>query len=96
VPGLSAKDVIYVQVTVAILALDRLAPALERAGFPPTSPTTPDAIIGYLALKGWIRIGGWRRSIDSSLYADLKNPACDIIMAAAEEWSVRTGWLSDA
>src|SRR6266516_196814 len=33
VPGLSAKDVIDVQVTVATLDLDQLAPAFERAGF---------------------------------------------------------------
>jgi membrane protease YdiL (CAAX protease family) len=33
VPGLAAKNVIDVQVTVAILDQDRLGPALERAGF---------------------------------------------------------------
>jgi GrpB-like predicted nucleotidyltransferase (UPF0157 family) len=36
---------------------------------------------------------------DVRRYADVKDPACDLIMAAAEDWAATTGWtvpLSDA
>jgi GrpB-like predicted nucleotidyltransferase (UPF0157 family) len=29
---------------------------------------------------------------DTRVYADAKDPVCDIIMQAAEEWAGRTGW----
>jgi hypothetical protein len=33
--------------------------------------------------------------IERQLYAGVKNPACDIVMAAAEEWCVRTCWTAE-
>jgi GrpB-like predicted nucleotidyltransferase (UPF0157 family) len=145
VPGLSAKNVIDVQVTVAILDLDRLAPAFERAGFLgwPDNPARdhrppgvqgPDQdwaklffspAPGRRAANVHVRVQGRpnqryallfrdylrahpaaaaayaelkRRlaalNIDIGVYADVKDPACDIIMAAAEEWSELTAWLA--
>jgi GrpB-like predicted nucleotidyltransferase (UPF0157 family) len=29
---------------------------------------------------------------DTGIYADAKDPICDIIISAAEDWAVRTGW----
>jgi len=26
------------------------------------------------------------------VYADVKDPACDLIMVAAEDWAAATGW----
>ena len=140
VPGLPAKDVIDVQVTVASLDRDRLVPALARAGFvdraigndhrPPGAtgpdddwrkllfqPRTgrpanvhvrvagrpnqrypllfrdylrahPDAAAAYAALKRALAALG----IDRGVYADVKDPACDLILIAAEAWAARTGW----
>jgi GrpB-like predicted nucleotidyltransferase (UPF0157 family) len=140
VPGLPAKDVIDVQVTVASLDRDRLVPALARAGFvdraigndhrPPgaTGPDAdweklffqpragrpanvhvrvagrpnqrypllfrdylrahPDAAAAYAALKRALATLG----IDRGVYADVKDPACDLILIAAEAWAARTGW----
>ncbi|TMD05370.1 MAG: GrpB family protein [Chloroflexi bacterium] len=31
-------------------------------------------------------------SLDTDVYADIKDPATDLIMVAAEEWAGRTGW----
>jgi len=31
-------------------------------------------------------------SLETGVYADVKDPVCDLIMVAAEEWAVRTGW----
>jgi GrpB-like predicted nucleotidyltransferase (UPF0157 family) len=143
VPGLSAKNVIDVQVTVAILDLDRLTPAFERAGFlgwsdNPARDHRPPGVQGpdqdwaklffspeprRRAANVHVRVQGRpnqryallfrdylrahpaaaaayaelkRRlaalNINIGLYADVKDPACDIIMAAAEEWSALTGW----
>jgi GrpB-like predicted nucleotidyltransferase (UPF0157 family) len=145
VPGLSAKDVIDVQVTVAALDRDQLAPAFERAGFlhqpdnlgrdhrPPGaqgpdqdwaklffSPVPdkrashvhvrmeglpnqryallfrdylrahPAAAAAYAELKRRLAA----LEIDRRVYAEVKDPACDIIIAAAEEWCMRTGWTA--
>ena len=30
--------------------------------------------------------------IDRDTYADAKDPACDLILIAAEDWAARTGW----
>jgi GrpB-like predicted nucleotidyltransferase (UPF0157 family) len=30
--------------------------------------------------------------LDRGSYAEVKDPACDLIMVAAEEWAARTGW----
>ena len=140
VPGLPAKDVIDVQVTVAALDRERLAPALARAGFvvqnigndhrPPgaTGPDDdwrklffhagsgrpvnlhvraagrpnqrypllfrdylrahPDSAAAYASLKRALAALG----IDRGVYADVKDPACDLIFIAAEDWAAQTGW----
>ena len=140
VPGLPAKDVIDVQVTVAALDRDRLAPALAPAGFaaqdigndhrPPgaTGPDDdwrklffqagsgrpvnlhvrvagrpnqrypllfrdylrahPDSAAAYAVLKRALAALG----IDRGVYADVKDPACDLIFIAAEDWASQTGW----
>jgi len=33
---------------------------------------------------------------DREAYTEIKDPVCDVIMAAAEEWAGRTGWKSAA
>jgi GrpB-like predicted nucleotidyltransferase (UPF0157 family) len=145
VPGLAAKNIIDMQVTVAALDLDQLAPAFERAGFfhrlgnptrdhrPPGTQGSdqdwaklffspgpgkratnvhvrvegrpnqryallfrdylrahPIAAAAYAELKR--RLAGL--GIDSGTYADVKDPACDLIMVAAEDWCVQTGWTA--
>lgn len=140
VPGLPAKDVIDLQVTVASLDRGRLVPAFLRAGFVdqgidedhrPAGATGPDddwrklffrpqagrlanihvraaarpnqrypllfrdylrghpdAAAAYADLKRRLAA----LEIDRGTYADVKDPACDLIMVAAEEWARRTGW----
>jgi GrpB-like predicted nucleotidyltransferase (UPF0157 family) len=142
VPGLPAKDVIDVQVTVAALDRDRLAPGLRRAGFaersigrdhrPPGASgpdddwrklffqagsgrpvnvhvrvagrpnqryallfrdylrAHPDSAAAYAALKRALAALG----IDPGVYADVKDPACDLIFIAAEDWAAQTGWAA--
>jgi GrpB-like predicted nucleotidyltransferase (UPF0157 family) len=141
VPGLAAKDVIDVQVTVAELDLDRLVPAFARVGFehrpenpgdhrPPGtegpdqdwaklffSPRTgrrtnvhvrvmgrpnqryallfrdylrahPESAAAYAELKRRLAALGISRGV----YTDVKDPACDIIMAAARDWAAAVTW----
>jgi GrpB-like predicted nucleotidyltransferase (UPF0157 family) len=140
VPGLPAKDVIDVQLTVAALDRNRLAPPLQRAGFvdqdietdhrPPgaTGPDDdwrklffqagsgrpvnlhvrvagrpnqryallfrdylrahPDSAAAYANLKRALAGLG----IDRGTYADVKDPACDLIFIAAEAWAAETDW----
>ena len=140
VPGLAAKDLIDVQVTVAALDRERLAPALGRAGFvgqniaedhrPPgaTGPdddwrklffqarsgrpvnvhvrvagaanqryallfrdylrTHPESASAYARLKR--ALAGL--AVDLGVYADVKDPACDLILIAAEAWAAETSW----
>jgi GrpB-like predicted nucleotidyltransferase (UPF0157 family) len=140
VPGLPAKDVIDLQLTVASLDRDRLATALARAGFveqgiasdhrPPgaTGPDDdwrklffqagsgrpvnlhvrvagrpnqrypllfrdylrahPESAAAYASLKRALAALG----IDRGVYADVKDPACDLIFIAAEDWASQTGW----
>jgi len=140
VPGLPAKDVIDVQVTVAALDRERLARVLVRAGFvvqaigndhrPPgaTGPDDdwrklffhagsgrpvnlhirvagrpnqryallfrdylrahPESAAAYAALKRALAALG----IDRGVYADVKDPACDLIYIAAEDWAAQAGW----
>jgi len=33
-----------------------------------------------------------REPADAAAYYEIKDPVCDIIMAGAEEWALRTGW----
>jgi GrpB-like predicted nucleotidyltransferase (UPF0157 family) len=144
VPGLAAKDIIDVQVTVA--ALDPLAPletAFQEAGYtllpeilrdhrPPgaTGPETdwekrfarppagqrpanvhvrvagrpnqqyallfrdylrahPAAAAGYAEVKRQLAA---YHTDDIQAYVNIKDPVCDVIMSAAEEWATRTGW----
>lgn len=140
VPGLPAKDVIDIQVTVAALDRDRLVPALASAGFVeqaighdhrPPGASGPDddwrklfcqprsgrsanlhvraagrpnqrypllfrdylrahadSAAAYAALKRALAALG----IDRGVYADVKDPACDLIFIAAEDWAGETGW----
>ena len=137
VPGLPAKDVIDIQVTVAALDRERLVSALAQAGFvdqgigtdhrPPGAtgpdddwrkllfkPATgrpvnvhvrvagnpnqrypllfrdylrahPDAAAAYARLKRGLADLG----IDPGAYSDVKDPACDLIFIAAEDWAQR-------
>jgi GrpB-like predicted nucleotidyltransferase (UPF0157 family) len=139
VPGLAAKDVIDVQVSVADLD-PALVPLMEAAGFvgrpeismdhvPPGAAGTddwrklffqpregrpvnihvriagrpneryallfrdylrahPSAAAAYAELKRRLAALG----IDRGVYAETKDPACDLIMVAAEAWAAETGW----
>lgn len=142
VPGLAAKDVIDVQVTVAALD-ERLVALMETGGFsgrpeistdhrPPGTAgdaddwkklffhqrdgrqvnvhvrvagapnqryallfrdylrAHPDAATAYAELKRRLAALG----IDRGTYADVKDPACDLVMVAAEDWAARTGWTA--
>jgi GrpB-like predicted nucleotidyltransferase (UPF0157 family) len=143
VPGLAAKDVIDVQVTVAALDLELLRPAIERVGLlrhrdaissdhrppgatgaevewnklffaPPAKERRihvhvrvlgranqryallfrdylrahPPAAEAYAELKRRLAALG----VDSGVYADVKDPVCDLIMIAAEAWAEATAW----
>jgi GrpB-like predicted nucleotidyltransferase (UPF0157 family) len=146
VPGLAAKDVIDIQVTVAELDLDLLRPGFEAAGFqhrpdnpgdhrPPGSAEAasdwaklyfspvagrraihvhvrasgranqqyallfrdylrarPEVAAAYAELKRRLAALGIARAV----YAEVKDPACDIIFAGAREWAARTGWRPGA
>jgi GrpB-like predicted nucleotidyltransferase (UPF0157 family) len=48
----------------------------------------PHAAAGYARLKRELA----RRLPDMADYTDVKDPVCDILMAAAEDWAARTGW----
>jgi GrpB-like predicted nucleotidyltransferase (UPF0157 family) len=140
VAGLPAKDVIDVQLTVAALDRERLAPGLARAGFVeqsigsdhrPPGASGPDddwrklffqagsgrsvnlhvRVAGRpnqrypLLFRDYLRAhpesaaayAGLKRAladlgIDRGRYADVKDPACDLIFVAAEDWASETGW----
>jgi GrpB-like predicted nucleotidyltransferase (UPF0157 family) len=139
VPGLAAKDVIDVQVTVASLAdADRLAPAFQAAGYVATNyrhdhrPAGDAGDPGLWEKRLWqsppgarrrvnvhVRVAGWpnqryallfrdylrahphaaaayarlKRGLaehlgdDLRAYTELKDPACDLIVVAAEDWA---------
>ncbi|MGH2759910.1 MAG: GrpB family protein [Actinomycetota bacterium] len=140
VPGLCAKDIIDVQITVGDLDTDAITPPMERAGLR-SRPT----IVGDHQPPGWVgndeewsklyfdtadgnihvhvrvtgranqryallfrdylrahaqaaaAYGELKRRLavlcpDTLTYADAKDPVCDIIMSAAQEWADRTGW----
>jgi GrpB-like predicted nucleotidyltransferase (UPF0157 family) len=136
VPGLAAKPVIDVQVTVARLEdADPLADAgfEEKLGFGdhrPPGAGGPDAdwqkrffnpsggranvhvrVAGRpnqryaLLFRDYLRAhaeaarayeelkrGLARHLPDTGTYADVKDPACDLIAIAAEAWAAQTGW----
>jgi GrpB-like predicted nucleotidyltransferase (UPF0157 family) len=146
VPGLAAKDVIDVQVTVAALDPHAFAPGFARAGFLPApgnprrdhrppGATGPDsdwtklffrpapgafggrpinvhvrgagranqryallfrdylrahplAAQAYAELKRRLAALG----LDTAVYAEVKDPACDLIILAADPWAGHTRW----
>jgi len=143
VPGLAAKDVIDVQVSVAALLEPEaaLVEPLRAAGFVPLTidrdhrPPGRDGPAADWAKRLMVEAPGQRRlnlhlrvdgrpnqrypllfrdylrahaeaansyatlkrrlaelSLDSGIYADIKDPVTDLIMVAAEEWAARTGW----
>jgi GrpB-like predicted nucleotidyltransferase (UPF0157 family) len=49
----------------------------------------PAAAGGYAALKHTL---AHYHSEDREIYTLIKDPVCDVIMAAAEEWAQNTGW----
>ncbi len=49
----------------------------------------PQAAAAYGEVK---RLLAWYHSSDREAYVLIKDPVCDVIMSAAEEWAVRTGW----
>ena len=139
VPGLAAKDIIDIQVSVADLAdADRLAPAFQQAGYTasryrldhqPAGDTSDPALWGKRLWQSppgaarrvnvHIRVVGWpnqryallfrdylrahpraagayarlkrglaqRLGGDLAAYTDIKDPACDLIVLAAEAWA---------
>ncbi len=142
VPGLAAKDVIDVQVSVAALEPEgALVAPLRAAGFVPHPidrdhrPPGRDGAVADWAKRLMVEAPGQRRlnlhlrvdgrpnqrypllfrdylrahteaatsyatlkrrlaelSLDTGVYADIKDPVTDLIMVAAEEWAARTGW----
>ncbi len=141
VPGLAAKDVIDIQVTVAALeeAVERAinATGYERVGrigqdhVPPGSPADPVQWMKWMFMPRdsrevhvHVRVAGRanqrypllfrdylrgnlpareayaqiKRALarlhpdDKQAYYDVKDPVCDIIIAAAKCWAQATGW----
>jgi GrpB-like predicted nucleotidyltransferase (UPF0157 family) len=143
VPGLPAKDVIDVQVTVADeAALARAAASLERSGWRRSARISRDHVVPglpedpsdwrkeffnapegdrqtnvhvrmngranqryALLFRDYLRVQPEAASAyaevkrglaalapDSGSYADAKDPACDLVYLAAEEWASETGW----
>ncbi len=140
IPGLCAKNVIDVQVTVADLDAEEITPRLEELGLrsrpaivrdhvPPGGldrdeewsklyfDTDDDSAHVHvrsagrmnqryaLLFRDYLRAhpaaaaayGEFKRRLaplcaDSLTYAATKDPVCDIIMSAAEDWAERTGW----
>lgn len=48
----------------------------------------PDSAAAYARLKRALA----ELEIDIGTYADVKDPACDLIFIAAEDWAAQTGW----
>lgn len=142
VPGLAAKDVIDIQVSVLDLTDVRLDTAFAALGATATGITTdhvPPGVVSDAAdwEKRYSRPpGSWRRThlhvrevgranqryallfrdylrqsataaaayaeiklalarlhpYDAEAYYDVKDPACDLIIDAAERWAADTGW----
>ncbi len=145
VPGLAAKDIVDMQITVA--RLERaLEAALNTAGYerveritqdhvPPAGPADPaqwtkwyfKPAIGQrvhvhvrvagrpnqrypLLFRDYLRSDAAARDAyaqvkqalarlhpnDKDAYYDVKDPVCDLIVAAAECWAAATGWAPEA
>jgi GrpB-like predicted nucleotidyltransferase (UPF0157 family) len=157
VPGLPAKDVIDVQITVSSLENEELVTGMTRAGFRlrlgAVNPdrvrqngnqfdhvprgADPDDIAEWakryfrepsgerevhvhvrevgranqrypLLFRDFLRAhpyvagayGDFKRrlaslDIETGVYAEIKDPVCDLIMVAAEGWAAETGWRPD-
>jgi GrpB-like predicted nucleotidyltransferase (UPF0157 family) len=144
VPGLAAKDVIDIQVTVAALDVETLVGALAPLGYtlyppadhdhmPPGHDDPPEewrklffrppegqrrthlhirqasrANQRYaLLFRDYLRVDPQARGAyqqikealarlhpdDVDAYYDVKDPVCDIVMAAAERWATATGYI---
>jgi GrpB-like predicted nucleotidyltransferase (UPF0157 family) len=144
VPGLAAKDVIDIQVTVAALDAETLARTLAPLGYtlamgidrdhmppgredsleewrklyfrPPAAQRRTHLHIRQssranqryaLLFRDYLRIDPQTRGAyqqikealarlhpdDIDAYLDVKDPVCDIVMAAAEHWAVATGYV---
>ena len=50
----------------------------------------PAAAAGYEALK---RVLVQYHAEDRIVYTLIKDPVCDVIMSAAEDWARQTGWV---
>ena len=96
VPGLAAKDRIDIQITVR--SLDPLVErAFNRVGyqrypilFRDFLRANPAAAFAYAQVKSAL---AKYHADNVDAYYDIKNPACDIIMAGAELWAEKAGWL---
>lgn len=148
VPGLAAKDVIDVQVTVPQLDAEDLAAALAGVGFrmrpgawndydhtPPGADEVEqqeraklyfreppgERLIHVhvraagranqryaLLFRDYLRAnqraaatyGEFKRrlaalDIETGIYAEIKDPVCDLVMISAEKWAAETGWRPD-
>jgi GrpB-like predicted nucleotidyltransferase (UPF0157 family) len=145
VPGLDAKDVIDLQISVVALDLEVLKPAIEAAGYRlreglwrdhrpagydpdpelwaklmAAAPegdrrthihirvrgrpneryallfrdflrATPSAAASYALIKRELAA---RHADDVDAYYAVKDPVCDLIMAAAEPWALANGWTT--
>ena len=118
VPGLAAKDVIDLQVTVTALDAAALAPGFARVGFLPAPGAFGGRPINLhvrvaghanqryaLLFRDYLRAhplaaqayGELKRrlaalGLDTAVYAEVKDPACDLILLAAEPWARHTRW----
>ncbi|HET7490046.1 MAG TPA: GrpB family protein [Acidimicrobiales bacterium] len=138
VPGLAAKDIVDIQVTVAALEVadrwpDEIGPFRRRAHViddhvPPCDTPGPQWRKRYWvaadpAAHLHVRQNGWpnqryallfrdylradpaaagaygeaKRRLavlcdSTAVYADAKDPVCDLVMCGAEAWAVRVGW----
>jgi len=52
------------------------------------------AAAAYAELKR--KLAALEPPLDVGVYADVKDPACDIIIAAAEDWAAQVGWTPGA
>jgi GrpB-like predicted nucleotidyltransferase (UPF0157 family) len=145
VPGLTSKDVIDVQLTVASLAVEPLLEALGPLGYECLAPAGRDhvppgvnsersdwrkvffllpssdrrvhlhaRVAGAanqryaLLFRDYLRrhsaataaYANFKRGLaeldpplEPARYAELKDPACDLVIVAAEAWAARSGWV---
>jgi len=46
--------------------------------------------LAYAELKR--RLAALEPPLDLAMYADMKDPVCDIVIGAAEDWATEVGW----